>query len=74
MYARLMRRKLPDTWVGSIVVGVAAGLAGGPGSAVTQLAVSGGSVSRYAVPDGGYRVGIGTMACLIKYAYNLRRG
>lgn len=73
MYARLMRRNVPDTWVGSIVVGVAAGLVGGLGSTVTQLAISGGSVSHYALPDLGYWVGIGTMACLIKHAYNLGR-
>jgi hypothetical protein len=68
-----MRRKVPDTWVGSIVVGVAAGAAGGLGGAVTQLALNGGSLSRYAVPEIGYWIGVATVACLIKHAYNLRR-
>jgi hypothetical protein len=72
-YAGNMRRKVPDTWWGAIVVGVLAGAAGGVTAALLDGLGSSDSVAHrmFAFVPGWIAGGV--VLCLLKHAYNLRR-
>jgi uncharacterized membrane protein YeaQ/YmgE (transglycosylase-associated protein family) len=72
-YARHMRRKVPDTWWGAIVVGVLAGAAGGVAGALTDGIWSSDSVAhRMAVFVPAAIAGVVVLS-LLKHAQNMRR-
>jgi 4-hydroxybenzoate polyprenyltransferase len=68
-----MRRKVPDTWWGAIVVGVLAGAAGGVAGALTDGIWSSDSVAhRMAVFVPAAIAGVVVLS-LLKHAQNMRR-